>query len=136
MVRLEQGRQEKKLIGAVEHWFRGDVNNDEFLEDAAFYGLEVEEPLAVPDYEVWPENWDSVLMFVRVQTQWRTSGQGGVIGLDYNVVLGLLPLYAVPEPAQLVEDIRVMESRAVELINESAAKRAKEADRKARSRRR
>lgn len=75
-------------------------------------------------------------MFVRVSTQWRTSGQGGVIGLDYNVIVGLLPLYAVSEPAQLVEDIRVMEARAVELINESAEKRAKEAERKSRSRRR
>ena len=73
-------------------------------------------------------------MFARVQTQWRTSGQGGVIGLDYNVVLGLLPLYPVEDPAGLVEDIRVMERRAIELINESAAKQAKQAERKAKRR--
>ena len=71
-------------------------------------------------------------MFCRCQTQWRTSGQGGVIGLDYNVVLALLPLYPVAEPAGFFEDIRVMERRAIELINESVAKQAKEAERKAR----
>jgi hypothetical protein len=74
-------------------------------------------------------------MFVRVQTQWRMGGQGGVIGLDYNVVLAMLPLYAVCEPAQVMDDIRIMEGRAMELINESAAKQAKEAERKARRRR-
>lgn len=72
-------------------------------------------------------------MFVRVQTQWRTSGQG-VIGLDYNVVIGLIPLYAVDDPAQLVDDIREMEGRAMTLLNDAVAKRAKQAERKQRRR--
>ena len=73
-------------------------------------------------------------MFLRVQTQWRLNPNGGVIGLDYAGVLPLLPLYAEGSPAVVFDDVRVMESRAVEIINERAQKAAKKAER-ARSRR-
>jgi hypothetical protein len=33
-------------------------------------------------FEVLPENWEAVQMFMRCQTQWRT-GMAGLIGLDY-----------------------------------------------------
>jgi hypothetical protein len=89
----------------------------------------MEAPPPPADYEVWEDHWDSLLMFLRCQTQWRVGGSG-VVGLDYNVLLGFLPHYAVHDPARLIEDIRVMESRAVQLFNEQAAKAQKEQDRK------
>lgn len=73
------------------------------------------------------------MMFLRCQTQWRI-GQSGLVGLDYNVVLGMLPLYPVERPTDLIEDLRVMENRAVQLINEEAAKAAKKAESKRRKR--
>lgn len=68
------------------------------------------------EYEVWPEHEDAVLTFLRCQTQWRTLGEG-VVGLDYGVVLELMRLYDVPAPSTVLEDVQVMEGRAVELLN-------------------
>ena len=68
--------------------------------------------------KVWPECWDVVLLFLRVQTQWRT-GASGVVGLDYGVVLAIADrLHPSGDSIALLEDLQVMEIRAAELINE------------------
>jgi len=86
-------------------------------------------------FEVWPEHEDVVLLFLRCQTQWRTT-MGGVMGLDYGVVLQMADLYAVGDKRQLMEDLQVMEGRATELINADAAKAAKVSNTPARGRKR
>lgn len=63
-------------------------------------------------------------MFLRCQTQWRSTGNG-VMGLDYNVVLQLCDVYAVADKRQLMDDLQIMEARARELINDAAAKLSK-----------
>lgn len=55
-------------------------------------------------------------MFLGVETQWRATG-GGVVGLDYGVVLELMRLYDVPDRAAVLAEIRVIEARAIELLN-------------------
>lgn len=40
------------------------------------------------DFAVWPENRRAVQVLTLMATQWRVSGMGGYIGLDY----GALPL--------------------------------------------
>jgi hypothetical protein len=80
-----------------------------------------EDALQPKTFEVWQEHEDVVLMFLRCQTQWRSSGNG-VTGLDYNVVLQLCDLYAVRDKRQLMDDLQIMEARARELINDAAAK--------------
>lgn len=108
----------------MEHWFHGDSNaGDELLADAQAAGIEL--PVSVFErkvYEVWPENWPVVEMFLRVQTQWRTTS-GGVIGLDYGVVLEMARLCRSPDPLALLEDLYVMEVRARELLNKAAEKK-------------
>lgn len=69
-------------------------------------------------YEVWPEHEDAVLTFLRCQTQWRTVGDA-LLGLDYGVVLEVIRLYDVASPTAVLEDVQVMEGRAVELLNAS-----------------
>ena len=76
------------------------------------------------EYEVWPEHEDAVLLFLRCQTQWRTT-MLGVMGLDYGVILQMLDLYAVSNRPQAMEDLQVMEGRAKQLINEQAEKSMK-----------
>lgn len=71
-------------------------------------------------------------MFLRCQTQWR-SGPGGVIGLDYGVVLELCSLYAVEDRRQLLDDLQVMEGHALHLLAEMAENHAKTAARKGRA---
>lgn len=80
-----------------------------------------ESQLKSVDFGVWSENWDAVELFLRCQTQWRT-GPGGVIGLDYSVVLSLATLYlpASAEKQTILEDVQIMERRALELFDEAA----------------
>jgi len=72
------------------------------------------------DFGVWPENWPALEMFLRVQTQWRTT-MGGVIGLDYAAVQWLFKLYDVEDPRSLLEDLQVMEVAAMTAINKQGA---------------
>jgi hypothetical protein len=69
--------------------------------------------LADHDCYVWPENWPALLMFLRMETQWRI-GFGGREGLDYSVLEWLLKLYPEDNPRQLFEDLRVMEAAILE----------------------
>jgi len=70
--------------------------------------------------EVLPENWEAVQMFVRCQTQWRTS-MAGLIGLDYGAVEWLLRLYGVEDPRSVLEDLQIMEAAVLSVV----AKRGK-----------
>ena len=68
------------------------------------------------DFEVWEENWSVVEMFLRVQTQWRTT-MNGVLGLDYGAVAWLFMMYEVNDQRALLEDLQVMEGAAMVTIN-------------------
>ena len=65
---------------------------------------------------MWEENWPVVEMFLRCQTQWRTT-MNGLLGLDYGAVAWLLRLYEVEDPRALLEDLQVMEAAALITIN-------------------
>ena len=67
-------------------------------------------------FDVWPENWDTVLLFLRCQTQWRVAGMGGMIGLDYGVVEWLFKVYKVEDERQQLEDLQIMEAAALEKL--------------------
>jgi hypothetical protein len=68
------------------------------------------------DCEVWEENWETVRMFMRLQTQWRTT-MAEYQGLDYNAARWLLDLYHVEDPVTMLEGLQVMESAALEELN-------------------
>ena len=70
-------------------------------------------------YEVWEENWESLMMFLRIQTQWNVA-MTGFIGLRYEVLFGangLMRLYDIENPRDLLEDIQVMEAEALKELN-------------------
>jgi hypothetical protein len=71
---------------------------------------------SVQHFEVWEENWPVLDMFLRCQTQWRTT-MNGLLGLDYGAVAWLLRLYEVEDPRALLEDLQVMEAAALITIN-------------------
>jgi hypothetical protein len=68
-----------------------------------------------PHFEVWEENWETVEMFLRLQTQWRI-GMGGYTGLDYVAAQWLFSLYQVEKPTELLEDLQVMEQAVLEVL--------------------
>lgn len=57
-----------------------------------------------------------VEMFLRVQTQWRTT-MNGVLGLDYGALAWLFMMYEVQDQRALLEDLQVMEAAAMLTIN-------------------
>ena len=58
-----------------------------------------------------------VEMFLRCQTQWRTT-MSGLLGLDYGAVAWLFKMYAVEDPRALLEDLQIMEAAALMVINQ------------------
>ena len=88
---------------------------DETDTDAAALGIVMPEQPS-EDFEVWEENWLVVEMFLRVQTQWRTT-MNGVLGLDYGAVAWLFMMYEVNDQRALLEDLQVMEGAAMVTIN-------------------
>lgn len=78
------------------------------------------EPVA---FEVWPENWEVLMMFMRVQTQWRTTPMDGVIGLDYSAVRWLFELHPPDDPAAMLDDLQVMESAALKAMQPKEVRR-------------
>ena len=70
--------------------------------------------------EVWEENWDTVVMFLRMTTQWNTS-MAGLTGLNYPSLEWLCKLYSVKDPVAIFEGIQVMESAALAILNSKRA---------------
>lgn len=58
-------------------------------------------------------------MFLRIQTQWRTSF-GGFIGLDYTAVFETMKLYDINDRRGVFEDLLIMEQAALSVLNKSA----------------
>ena len=67
------------------------------------------------NFEVWDENWEAVMMFLRMQTQWTTS-MAGYVGLKYEVLLGsggLFDLYNVEDRRDVLERLQILEATAL-----------------------
>jgi|TARA_R100000482_G_scaffold54302_1_gene19478 hypothetical protein len=71
----------------------------------------------VKDFEVIPAAWPAVVMFLRLQTQWRV-GATGIVGLDYNAVRWVFELYEVKEPRKMLDDLQTIEATVVETLNQ------------------
>jgi hypothetical protein len=84
-------------------------------EDRAQLLADIEED----HFEVWRENWDYFLMFLRLQTQWRVS-MAGAIGLDYAVALQFCDLFGWSEPErkrEMMDALAVMEREVLSVWN-------------------
>lgn len=69
-------------------------------------------------FEIWPENEESIALFSSLSTQWRI-GFSGPTGLDYNVLFTRMALLNIGADSQerLFQDIRVIESEALQILN-------------------
>lgn len=80
--------------------------------------------LTLDDYEkktveIWPDNVLPLRVFQAMGTQWR-MGFNGPIGLDYNVLPGVIERIGVPkkERNQVFDDVQVMERAALLVMRE------------------
>jgi len=69
------------------------------------------------DFEIWEENWGTLEMFLRCQTQWRTTANV-VLGFDYVAVAWVFRLYAVKDNRAMLEDLQIMEAAAMTTLND------------------
>ncbi len=76
-----------------------------------------DEPAAPADFEVWEENWEIVMMFMRMQTQWNVT-MGGFVGLKYEVLRWLCDLYSVEDQRAMLDGLRTMEAAALQIMND------------------
>jgi hypothetical protein len=71
------------------------------------------------EFEIWPDNWLPIEVFISMGTQWRT-GMAGPTGLDYGVLRDVMALRRVPEADQpeLFDWLRLMEVEALDEMRE------------------
>ena len=110
-------RTGKKLEAAAQHWAKGG-EQDDTPDDAKTLGvIMVDAPTTPASFEVWDENWDTVMMFMRMQTQWNVT-MGGFVGLKYEVLRWLCDLYSVEDQRTMLDGLRIMEAAALQVLND------------------
>lgn len=69
---------------------------------------------------VFPDNLQIALIFRDMLTQWRVSGSGGVIGLDYAALPVVLKIREVKKKdrQEVFDGIQVMEHSALRVIRQ------------------
>jgi hypothetical protein len=72
---------------------------------------------APKEFEVWPENWPAVDLFIRCQTQWHWRPDGRRGGLIYSELIAMGKLFSVVNLEQVVADVQVIE---IEILNQEA----------------
>lgn len=107
-------------------WWKsaGKDSTDELEADAAALGVILDPASLEPERRVVrvpPDARPAIEVFLMMDTQWR-SGPGGVIGLDYNVAPMVADAVGAGPAAGWLSDLRMIESKAAQLINERLAK--------------
>ena len=71
----------------------------------------------VVEFEVEPDNWDTVTLFTRVSTQWR-YGFAGPTGLDYHGVEACMRLSGTAADPETFAWLQLMEFAALREFSE------------------
>lgn len=83
----------------------------------------IERERAADVVTVWPEHVRALEVFSRCDTLWRVAPSGGVVGLDYAGVEAVMRMAGIDSISclQLLDELRVMESEAMGIINQIGA---------------
>ena len=75
-------------------------------------------------FEILPENWDALMVFLALSTQWRTAGMSGVrVGLEYASIPAVLEMTGFSgQAADIFEKLRIMEAAAIPVFIDKAKK--------------
>jgi hypothetical protein len=68
-------------------------------------------------FEVFPENWEALKIFLDCSTQWVHDPQGRVTGLHYPAVESVMRLRRVRDRSDVLDRVRLMEQTALTLFN-------------------
>ena len=74
------------------------------------------------DCEVWPENWQSVTLFLALSTQWNVSPAGSALGINYVSIESIMRIFSIKKKKRMTmfDDIRLMELAALSVLREKA----------------
>ena len=65
-------------------------------------------------FQVFPCNWDAIVLFMRVNNQWLRAGMTGIpTGINHAVVWPVMEAMGRPLDLTLFDQFRVMESAAI-----------------------
>lgn len=67
-------------------------------------------------FGVWEDNADTLVMFMRLQTQWHVIA-GGFVGLNYQSAEFLFKIHGVADAAAMMDDLQAMEVAALQVMN-------------------
>lgn len=67
-------------------------------------------------FGIWEDNAETVLMFMRLQTQWNVIA-GAFIGLNYQSAAFLFKIHSVANEAEMMDDLQAMEIAALQVMN-------------------
>lgn len=70
------------------------------------------------EFEVYPENWEAVKLFLDCSTQWVIAGMGGMVGLNYQSVDFMMRLRGIENSAETFDKVQVMEREALAIMSE------------------
>jgi hypothetical protein len=90
---------------------------DKTADDAAVLGVVGFEPDRPEHFEVEPEAWPALMMFLDCQTQWR-AGANGLIGLDYGAVAWLFRLRSIADESAMLSDLQIIEAEILQALSE------------------
>ena len=75
----------------------------------AFAQLAARGEKVAEDYLVYPENWDAVTVFNRMQSQWRYAPSGVRTGLDYPAIETVMRIIGIKDAADTFDRMQTME---------------------------
>lgn len=104
------------------YWVNAGGDDEDLQNDLDTFGIIAEDIEFSSDnvFEIWPDNLDTMLMFLRMGTQWRVS-MTGLLGMDYNVLFDLFNLYGTVDRVIMLEDLQAMERAVIKAVNDGKA---------------
>jgi hypothetical protein len=69
--------------------------------------------------EVWDDCWESVMMFLRMSTDWVYAGMGSCTGMNKQTLQWYMDVFEVKNKREILEDLQVMERHALKLMNKN-----------------
>lgn len=128
MGRIAARGQGKKLTEAAAFWARGGHSDEpDAIDDLVAWGVDRGQALEwvgeqpAEEYGIWPDNWQTVQLFLLLQTQWRIAAGmvANWIGLDYAAVHAAMLMLGIPrkDRGEVFSGLVVMERAALPLLN-------------------
>lgn len=86
----------------------------------ASFGIDVDALVTEEtSFLVYEENWQALMLFISLSTQWRFAGMGSYSGLDYNAVKMVIDITPdIDDVYKTFTEIQILERAALKVFGE------------------